>query len=112
MVLDIIIGSVLVAFGIAAVYFTIEGDASDSRFLILLLVGIAAIIGGGWILVTRITIPVLLTKIAGLVLAAIGVFLVIEFPDIGDYQKSSMSVTGIFLGLIFMILGVYLLIFA
>ncbi len=112
MVFDIILGAVLLAFGIVAVYFSVEDSGNESKFLMVLLIGIAAIVGGGWILVTKITIPVLLTKIAGLILAAIGIFMVIEFPDISEYQRPSMSTTGIFLGLIFLILGVYLLIFA
>ncbi len=112
MVLEIIGGAVLLAFGIAAVYFTIDGDLSDAHFLVILLLGFAAIVGGGWILITRITIPVILTKVAGLILAAIGVFLTVDFPDIKDYQREGMGIAGLFIGLIFLILGVYLLIFA
>ena len=112
MVLDIIGGAVLMAFGIAAVYFTVDGDLSDSKFLMVLLIGVAAIIGGGWILITRITIPVLLTKIAGIILTALGFFLTVDFPDITQYQKEGFGIAGILLGLFFLILGVYLLIFA
>ncbi len=112
MVFDIIAGAVLLAFGIVSVYFMIEGGEKDSKFLIIFFLGIAAIIGGGWILITRITIPVLLTKIAGFIMAVIGIFLAVQFPDIQEYQPSSMGKTGIFLGAILLILGVYLLIFA
>lgn len=111
MVLDVILGSVLLAFGIVAIYFSTENSDGDSNYLVVLLISLAAIIAGGWILITRITIPVLLTKLAGLVLAAIGAFLVFQFPDITDYQKKGMGITGILLGFVFLILGVYLLIF-
>ena len=111
MILDIIAGSVLLAFGIAAVYFTINGDLTDSKFLIILLLGFAAIIGGGWILITRITLAVILTKIAGVVLGAIGLFMVVDFPDITQYQREGFSITSILIGLVFLILGAYLLFF-
>jgi len=112
MVLDIIAGAVLLAFGIVSVYFTIESGEKESRFLIIFLLGIAAIIGGGWILITRITIPVLLTKAAGLILAVIGFFLVFQFPDITDYQPKGFGKAGVLLGAILLILGIYLLFFA
>ncbi|MBI3190362.1 hypothetical protein HYZ41_01515 [archaeon] len=112
MVLDIIGGAVLLAFGILSVYYTIDGDLKDEKFLIILLIGIAAIVGGGWILITRITLATLLTKIAGLILIVIGIFMAFEFPDVSDYQDADMSKTGIFIGLIFLIVGIYLLIFA
>jgi hypothetical protein len=112
MVFDVLIGAILLAFGIVAVYFSIESGEKESQFLIILLLGLAALIGGGWILVTKITIPVLLTKVAGLILAALGIFLAFEFPDITEYQRAEMSKTGILVGLILVIIGVYLLIFA
>jgi len=111
MVLDIILGVVLLAFGIASVYFSAESDLADAHFLIVLLIGVAAIVGGGYILVSRIALGMLLTKVAGIILAIVGFFLVINFPDITDYQKEGMTKTGVFIGLIMLILGVYLALF-
>ncbi len=112
MVFDIIGGAALLAFGIIAIYYTIEGDLKDAHFLVMFLLGIAAVIGGGWILVTRITLPIILTKIAGLILTLIGIFMTVNFPDVQDYQRHGMGLTAIFIGLIFLIVGIYLLIFA
>ncbi len=112
MVLDIIAAAVLMAFGILAIYFSIDSDIHDSRFLLILLLGLAAFIGGGWILVAKITVAVLLTKIAGVILLLLGLFLVVEFPDITQYQVQGFSKTGVFFGIVFFIVGIWLLIFA
>lgn len=111
MVFDIIGAAVLMAFGILAVYFSIDSDLRDAKFLLILLIGIAAFIAGGWILVTKITLAVLLTKIAGIILFLLGLFLIVEFPDITQYQVAGFSKTGVFIGIVFFIIGVWLLIF-
>jgi hypothetical protein len=111
MVLDIIGGAALMAFGLLAIYFSVDSDVRDSKFLLILLIGIAAFVAGGWILVTKITLAVLLTKIAGLVLLVIGLFLLVEFPDITQYQVAGFSKAGVFFGIIFFIVGIWLLVF-
>src|SRR3989338_2691139 len=112
MVLEIVLAAVLIAFGIASIYFTIESKANDRKMIIVLLIGAAAIIGGAWIILTNVTLFVLLTKLAGLILAGIGVFLIFGFPDImGEYQRESMSKAGVFFGIIFLIVGAYFLFF-
>lgn len=112
MVLDIIGAAVLVAFGILAIYFSVDSGAKDSKFLLILLVGLACVVGGAWILIAKLTLAVLLTKIAGFILLLLGLFLLVEFPDITQYQVEGFSRTGIFFGLIFFIVGIWLLIFA
>ena len=111
MVLDVIAAAVLLAFGILAIYFSIDSDVRDSKFLMILLIGIAAVVAGGWILITKITIAVLLTKIAGIILLLLGLFLLVEFPDIMQYQVKGFSKTGVFFGIVFFIVGIWLLIF-
>lgn len=111
MVLEIILAAVLIAFGILSIFLSINEDVSDKNLIIILLVGIAAIIGGGWIIFTRIPLFVLLAKLAGLILAGIGLFLIIGFPETPDYQRPGMSAGGVFIGLVLLIIGAYLLFF-
>jgi hypothetical protein len=111
MVLDIIGGSVLLAFGIIIIFQTVESDNTEKDFLVHFLIGLAALIAGGWIIFTRIGIALLLIKLAGLIIAAVGFFLTIQFPTTEDYQKRSMSLTGVLMGIFMIIFGVYLLIF-
>jgi hypothetical protein len=109
--LEIIGAAVLVAFGILAIYFSLEGGTNDKNLTIILLIGIAALVAGGWIILTKITLFIILKKLAGLIMAGIGVFLIIGFPDIKDYQPEGMTVTGMFIGLILIIIGCWFLFF-
>ena len=112
MVLEVIFAAVLIAYGILSIYFTIESDANDQKMLIVLLLGIGAILAGGWIIVTKITLGILLTKLAGLILVGAGAFLIFGFPGLmGEYQWEGMSKAGVFFGLILLIIGGYILFF-
>lgn len=111
MVLEIVGAAVMIAFGLLAVYLSIEGGKGDSKLIIIMLIGIALIVGGGWIIATRISLALLLAKIAGLILLAIGFFLIWGFPDSPDYQHRGMANTGVFLGIVLFIIGIYLLVF-
>lgn len=111
MVLDIIIAAVLIAFGILSVYFSIEEGEKDETLLIILAIGAASLFIGLWLLVTKLTLALLLRRLAGLFFTFIGAFLVFGFPDITDYQRKEMSRAGIFIGLIVAVIGIYLLFF-
>jgi hypothetical protein len=110
MVLNIIAGSALLAFGIIVIFLAIEND-EDNDFLLHLLIGLAALIAGGWIILTKIGIALFLIKIAGLIVLCAGIFLTIQFPTTADYQKPSMSLTGVLIGIFMLIFGAYLLFF-
>ncbi len=112
MVLEIAGASVLVAFGLLTIYWSAEEGFDDKRIIMIFLIGLAAVIAGGWIIFSRITLATILTKIAGIVLALVGFFLVTGFPDVEDYQPFGMSKIGILIGLAMMIFGVYLIFFA
>jgi len=106
---DIIAGAVLLAFGLLVIYFSTESSSSDNVYFISLLVGIACVIAGGWIILTHVTLALLLKRVAGIVLAAVGVFLITGFPDVADYQPKGMSKAGVLLGLVLIIIGLYLM---
>lgn len=109
MVLEFLAAAVLMAFGVMCVYFSIEQRLADKNLLIFLLVGILCISVGGWIVISKLTVGFLLKKILGIILTALGAFLVIGFPDVTDYQKEGMTKLGIFIGLVLGFLGVWLL---
>lgn len=111
MVLEIIIAAVLIAFGIMSIYFTISMDVKDMRLMLVLIIGAVSLIAGMWLIISTLTLGVVLKKLAGLVLAAFGVFLVVGFPDISEYQQFGFSKAGIFIGIILTVIGAYLLVF-
>jgi len=110
MVLDIIFAAILIAFGALAIFLSIEQDISDPRLLVVLVLGILAIGAGGWLIITKITLAIILRKLVGIILVGFGLFMLIGFPDMISevYQRREMSIAGIFLGIVVLIFGLYL----
>lgn len=111
MLLEAIGGIILFVFGIFAIYFSLSEGYEDSHLLAVLIVGFLCIIVGGWAILSQLTLAFLLRKLTGLILLGLGFFLIWGFPDITDYQPDDMSKTGVFLGVILFLIGVYLLVF-
>ena len=111
MVLDIIGAAILIAFGLLIIFFSAESKTGDEKFMLIFLLGIACVVIGAWIIITKITLAVLLKKLAGLILAGVGFFLVTGFPDITQYQNEKMGITGVFIGIVLIIVGLFLLFF-
>ncbi len=111
MVLEIIIGAVLIAFGIMTIYFSIEEGISDAKLMGILILGLLSAGAGIFVLVKALTLIVILKKITGLVLGIAGLFFIIGFPDIIDYQPEGFGRAGVFIGIVLLVLGVWLLFF-
>ena len=111
MVLDVLGAAVLIAIGVVAIYFSIESGLNDRQLMIVIVLGLLAIAGGSWLLIAKLTLGLLLKKLAGLILAGLGLFLAVGFPDIADYQAPAIGRSGVFIGLVLLIFGAYLLFF-
>jgi hypothetical protein len=111
MVLEIIIGAVLIAFGIMTIYFSIEEGIGDAKLMGILILGLLSVGAGIFVLVKTLTLIVILKKITGLALAVAGLFFIIGFPDIIDNQPTGMGRAGVFIGIVLLVLGVWLLFF-
>ena len=109
--IEIIIAAVLITFGLLSIYFSIDQNISDPKLMLILVIGIIAVLAGSWILIETLTLGLILQKIGALIMIAFGLFLVIGFPDISDYQRGEVATAGIFIGLIVLILGIYFLLF-
>ena len=84
---------------------------SDVKLMLIIVLGAVCIGVGGWNLILKVTLGLIIKKIAGLVLAGIGLFLITGFPTTSDYQPHDMSRAGVLIGLILFILGVWWLLF-
>jgi heme A synthase len=109
MVFELILGAVLIAFGVMSIYFSIEQKLNDKNLVFILILGLVSVIIGGWIFASKLTLDFVLRKIGGIILTLFGAFMVLGFPDINDYQKDGMSKAGILFGIIIGILGLWLL---
>ena len=108
---DIIAAALLIAFGIIITYFAVEERVRDNKLLFIILIGIACIIAGAWIILTKVTLWLIIRRIAGIFLGFFGLFLIIGFPTIKDYQPEQFTKAGIFIGIAFLIIGTYLMFF-
>src|SRR3989338_888567 len=108
MVLEIIIGAILVAFGIMTIYFSIEEGISDPKLMGILILGLLATGAGMFVLVKELTLIGILKKLTGLILVAAGLFFILGFPDVSDYQREGMTRAGIFIGIFLLIIGAWL----
>jgi len=110
MVVDILFAAVLIAFGVLAIFISIDQDIGDPKLLLILVLGILAIAGGAWLIITKITLAVILKKLVGLILIGFGLFMLIGFPDMVTeaYQRKEMGMVGIFVGIVVLIFGLYL----
>jgi hypothetical protein len=111
MVLEIILAAILIAFGVMAIYFSVGEGIADTRLIIILLIGVLCILAGAWIIINTITLAVLIRKLSGLAIAGFGLFMIIGFPDIEEYQPFGMSRVGILIGIFSLIVGAYFLFF-
>ena len=111
MVWEIILAAILMAFGILSIYLSIEEGISDPKLMLILFIGIACVVAGLWIIIEKLTITLILRKLLGLGLTGFGIFLILGFPDVKDYQRFEMARSAIFIGLIVFILGIYFLLF-
>lgn len=108
--IEVIIATILITFGFFSLYYLAKGDANETQALAVLLIGLLSIIVGGWIIFTNLQ-EVIWIKVRGIISIIVGLFLLIKFPDVSQYQKEGFSLIGIFIGLVLLILGIYWLIF-
>lgn len=111
MALDILLAGVLIAFGIMTVYFTIEQRISDQKLMAIFVLGLLCVGAGLYVLIKTVTLVVILRKLAGVAVAAVGLFFVVGFPDVRQYQRQDMSRTGAFIGIVMLVIGIWLLFF-
>ena len=109
MVLDIIAAAILVAFGLLSIYLSIEKGVADPKLMFILLIGVACVTAGAWIIIETLTFELILRRLFGIILSAFGLFMLIGFPDVSDYQRLEMSRAAILIGLIVLIIGLYFL---
>lgn len=109
--LEIIIAAILITFGLLSLYFSIENGIGDPKLMLILVVGIVAVLAGSWIIISTVTLGILLQKLGALLMIALGLFLVIGFPGVSEYQSPKVGKAGAFIGLIILVIGAYFLLF-
>ncbi len=111
-IVDVIVAAIMMAVGIITIFFMSELKLSDTKAIAALVISVILVVAGAWLFVMSIGIFVILQKIAGLILLGFGVFMILGFPGaVNEYQTMGMAKTGIFIGIVLIIVGAYLLFF-
>ena len=111
-IIDVIVAAILVAFGVLTIFFMSETKMNDTKATAMLIISVVLILIGGWLFISSVGIFFIIQKIIGLILLGVGIFMIVGFPGtMGEYQPKGMAKTGIFIGIILIIIGAYLLFF-
>ncbi len=108
-----LIPALLIGLGLFIIYIlVIKNDKkfNDLNFPKNVIIGLILFGVGSYILVSSIPSAVLTKKLIGLVLTLLGFFLVVWFPYTSEYNRG-FEVTGIFFGVVILIVGLIMLIF-
>ena len=108
--ITIYVAALLVGIGIFLLYF-LDRDIDDNKLYIALFTGIATLIGGVYLLFYSVPTEVIRQKVIGFILVLAGFWMVFKFPSAMDYQPEGMGLTGVLIGLVLLILGLYWFIF-
>lgn len=108
-----LIPALMIGFGLFLIYIiVIKNHETFDDFRVpknvifaLILIGV-----GGYLLFSSISSAVLMKKLIGLVLTLLGFFLVFKFPFTNEYNRG-FEATGIFFGVVILIVGLIMLIF-
>ena len=105
--------SLLIGFGLFIIYILViknDKNFNDLNFQKNVIIGLILFGVGSYIIFSAIPSAVLTKKLIGLVLTLLGFFLVFKFPYTGEYNRG-FEVTGIFFGVVILIVGLIMLIF-
>ncbi len=84
---------------------------SSSAMTLSLIISILLISSGIYLIFISLPWYVILRKFVGLIIFIFGYFMVFIYPGESDYQPPGYTMLGVIGGILFLIIGIYLLIF-
>ena len=104
-----IIAIILISLGVWMIL-TWDRSIDNKTLAIVIALGIIFIFVGVRVLFMNVSSGLILKRITGLILGAIGVFFITGFPDVvADYQSPGMTWLMTFIGIIFIVSSAYLI---
>lgn len=108
---DLFFSALLIGGGIFLLLLIEKLKNEDKYMYLALIIGIILVVFGGWMLTKAVSAAVLKRKFWGFLVAAFGSWMVFGFPSTSEYQTDQFGYTGILIGLVALIGGIYLLVF-
>ncbi len=105
-----IVAAILIAFGIFLLYF-LDRELEENKMYMVLFLGLALVALGIFTIFYAIPVELIKMKVLGLAMSVAGFWLAFKFPGATEVQGEGFGLTGIILGLIILVIGLYLFIF-
>lgn len=108
---ELFISAVLIGIGLFLLFLVEKLRKGDLYMYAALIIGILLVAGGGWLLSRTVPAEILKRKFWGFLATLFGGFMIFGFPSTSEYQTPQLGYTGVLIGLVALIGGIYLLIF-
>lgn len=108
---SLFISAVLIGAGLFLIYIVEKQKKGDTYMYAALFAGALLVIAGGWLLSNAVSAAVIKRKIWGFLIMLFGGFMTFGFPGTTEYQPVEFGYTGILIGIIALVGGIYLLVF-
>ncbi len=109
--MSLLISAILLGIGLFLLFLIekLKGKGNDMYYA--LFAGIILIVAGGWMLYTTVPAELLKRRFWGILITLFGGWMVFGFPSTTEYQTESFGYTGVLIGLVALIGGIYLVLF-
>ena len=108
---DLFFSAVLIGAGLFLLLMIEKLKKDDLHMYAALIIGIILVVFGGWLLTKTVSAAVIKRKFWGALITLFGSWMVFGFPGTSEYQTNEFGYTGILIGLVALIGGIYLLVF-
>lgn len=111
MVSYLLISAILIGLGLFIAFMIEKLKGNDVQMYLALIASIALIIAGGWLLYKTVPAELLKRRFWGVLITLFGGYMIFGFPATEEYQTAAFGYTGVLIGLVALIGGIYLLLF-
>ncbi len=109
--MSLLLSAILIGIGLFIAFMIEKLKGDDIKMYLALIISVILIVAGGWLLFTTVPAELLKRRFWGIAITLFGGYMIFGFPSTEEYQTASFGYTGVLIGLVALIGGVYLLLF-
>ena len=109
--MSLLLSAVLIGVGLFLAFLIEKLKKNDKYMYLALFTSIILIVAGGWMLYTSVSAELIKRRLWGILITLFGAYMVFGFPTTSEYQTEAFGYTGVLIGLVSLIGGIYLLLF-
>lgn len=107
----LLLSAILIGVGLFLAFLIEKLKKNDTYMYLALIASIALIVAGSWLLYSTVSAGLIKRRLWGIAITLFGAYMVFGFPGTAEYQTPEFGYTGILIGLVSLIGGIYLLLF-